>query len=79
VWYGRTGWEHLAPVLRTMARNLPLAVAGGLAAWGAAEWVTGAFAPPGFWASALAVGAGSVTLVAIALAPPPVRRELARP
>jgi len=79
VWYGRTGWEHLVPVLRTAARNLPLAAAGGLTAWGAAEWIMDAFTPPGFWSSALATGVGGIVLLALTLAPPPVRRELARP
>ena len=39
----------------------------------------GALAPPGFWASTLAVGVGGAVLLALTLAPPPVRRELARP
>jgi hypothetical protein len=38
-----------------------------------------AFTPPGFWSSALATGVGGIVLLALTLAPPPVRRELARP
>lgn len=78
LWYGRTGWQHVRPVLRTAAANLPLAVVGGLAAWGVAEGLMAAFAPPGFLASALAAAAGGVVLLGIALGPPHVRRGLAR-
>jgi len=78
VWYARTGWEHLRPVLATTFANLPLAAAAGLAAWAAAEGIQAAFDPPGFLASGLAAAVGGLLVLVITLAPPPVRRSLAR-
>jgi putative peptidoglycan lipid II flippase len=78
VWYGRTGWHHAAPALVTALRNLPVAAAAGLAAWGVSEWILGGFAEASFLSSLFAAAAGGTVLLALSLAPPPVRRELRR-
>ena len=79
VWYGRTGWAHARQVAITILRNLPLAGAAGLAAWGIAEWVMGRFAIQGELSSLAAGAAGGIVLLAVALGPPFVRKDLARP
>ena len=38
VWYSRTGWDQLGPVLRSVARALPLALLAALAAWESPSW-----------------------------------------
>jgi len=76
LWYGRTGWEHARPIALSAARALPVAMAAGLASWGTAEWVLSRFAVEGFGPSMLAVAIGGAVLVAVAAAPPWVRRDL---
>jgi len=77
VWYGRTGWEHARPVAMSAIRALPVAAVAGLAAWGAAEWVLSRFTAEGFGSSALAVAIGGIVLLAVAIAPPWPRKDLA--
>jgi putative peptidoglycan lipid II flippase len=76
IWYRRNGWEHARPLAVTSLRNLPLAAAGGAAAWYAADWVMGRFAVQGEVSSLAALALGGVVLAALTLAPPWVRREL---
>jgi len=76
VWYRRTGWQHARPVAATSLRNLPLAAAAGLAGWAAASWVMGRFPIQGELSSLAALAAGGVVVLAVALAPPWVRRDL---
>ncbi len=78
VWYRRTGWAPARPVAIVTLRNVPIAALAGLAAWAAAEWIMGRFAVQGLLSSALAAGVGGVVLLAVALGPPPVRRDLRR-
>jgi putative peptidoglycan lipid II flippase len=77
VWYRRTSPGELGPVARTLTGNLPLAAAAGAAAWLASEWVLDTLGVSGFLDNLLAVAAGGVVLLAIALGPVPVRRDLA--
>jgi putative peptidoglycan lipid II flippase len=76
IWYRRTGWQHARPVAATSVRNLPLAALAGLAAWGAAEWVMGRFPIQGELSSLTALAVGGVVVLAVALGPPWVRRDL---
>ena len=76
VWYGRTGWEHAAPVLATALRNLPVAALAGIAAWGVSEWILGVFAEPGALPSLLAAAAGGTVLLGLSLGPSPIRSRL---
>jgi len=77
-WYRRTNSRELWPVVRTFAGNLPLAAAGGVLSWLAAQWVLDTVGVTGFVDNLLAVVAGGAVLLAITLGPPPVRRDLAR-
>jgi len=77
VWYGRTGWEHARPVALSAARALPVAAAAGVASWGAAGWVLSLFTAEGFGASVAAVAIGGIVLLAVAIAPPWPRKDLA--
>jgi len=77
IWYRRTGWDQAGPVAVTSARNLPLAALAGLAAWGVSEWVMGHFPIQGELSSLAALAAGGVVLLAVALGPPWVRKDLA--
>ena len=76
IWYRRTGWPQARPVAVTSLRNLPLAGAAGLAAWGAAEWVMSRFPIQGELSSLAALVVGGIIVLAVALGPPWVRREL---
>jgi putative peptidoglycan lipid II flippase len=76
VWYRRTGWAPARPVAVTSLRNLPLAAAAGAAAWGAARWVMGRFPIQGGLSSLAALALGGVILLAVALGPPWVHRDL---
>jgi putative peptidoglycan lipid II flippase len=76
IWYRRTGWDHARPVAVTSLRNLPLAAAAGLAAWAGADWVMGRFPIQGEISSLAALAVGGIIVVAVALAPPWVRRGL---
>lgn len=76
VFYRRTGWQHARPVAATTLRNLPIAAAAGLAAWGVAEWLMGLFDVQGLISSLAAGTAGGAVLLAIALLPPQVRRSV---
>ncbi|MDP2622501.1 MAG: lipid II flippase MurJ, partial [Actinomycetota bacterium] len=78
VWYRRTSPKELRPVARTLAGNLPLAAAAGAAAWFISEWVLDTLGVTGFIDNLLAVAGGGAVLLAIALGPRPVRRDLAR-
>jgi len=78
LWYRRTGAAGARPVARTGLRVVPLAVAGGLAAFALGGWIGDRLAP-GLMSDAVAVGAAGVVAVAITLAPPWVRRDLRRP
>jgi putative peptidoglycan lipid II flippase len=76
IWYQRTGWHEAHSVGITSLRNLPLATAAGFAAWGTAIWIMGRFPIQGEISSFCAVAAGGVVLLAVALLPPSVRRDL---
>ena len=76
IWYRRTGWPQARPVAVTSLRNLPLAGAAGLAAWGAAEWVMSRFPIQSELSSLAALVVGGIIVLAVALGPPWVRREL---
>jgi putative peptidoglycan lipid II flippase len=76
VWYRRIGWSTAGPLAVTSLRNLPLAAAAGFAAWGASDWVSHRFAAQGVASSLAAVAVGGIVLLAIALLPPQVRRDL---
>jgi putative peptidoglycan lipid II flippase len=76
VWYRRIGWSYARPVAVTSVRNLPLAAAAGVAAWAAAGWVMGRFPIQGEISSLAALAAGGIIVLAVALAPPWVRRDL---
>jgi peptidoglycan biosynthesis protein MviN/MurJ (putative lipid II flippase) len=76
IWYRRTGWSYARPVAVTSLRNLPLAAAAGLAGWAAADWVMGRFPTQGAISSLAALAVGGIIVVAVALAPPWVRRDL---
>ena len=78
LWYRRTATAELWPVVRTLAGNLPLAAAAGGAAWLATEWVLDTLGRTGFVSNLVALAVGGVVLLAIALGPKPVRRDLAR-
>jgi hypothetical protein len=60
----------------TSVRNLPLAAVAGVAAWAAADWVMGRFPIQGEISSLAALAAGGIIVLAVALAPPWVRRDL---
>lgn len=78
VWYRRTSTKELWPVVRTFAGNLPVATAAGTASWVVSRWVLDTLGMVGFVNNLLAVTAGGVALLAIALGPKPVRRDLWR-
>ena len=78
VWYRRTATSELWPVVKTFAGNLPLAALAGGAAWLAAEWMLDTLGVAGFLSNLVALAVGGVVLLAIALGPKPVRRDLAR-
>lgn len=78
VWYRRTATTELWPVVKTFAGNLPVAALAGGAAWLAAEWMLDTFGMGGFLGNLAALGVGGMVLLAIALGPKPVRRDLAR-
>lgn len=76
-WYRRTGWNHLIPVLATMAKALPHAAVGGLGAWMVADALLGS--DPALWIDALGVAAGGAIVLAAVLGPPWIRRDLRQP
>jgi putative peptidoglycan lipid II flippase len=78
LWYHRTGWQAARSVGVVAVRNLPIAALAGVAAWAVAEWIMGSFAEPGLASSLVGAGVGGLVLLAIALAPPSVRRDLRR-
>jgi putative peptidoglycan lipid II flippase len=76
IWYGRTGWEHLKPVLAATLGSAPVAAGGGLAAWAVSGWLIGRFASPGFVPNLAGVAIGSMLMLAALGAAPWVRRSL---
>jgi putative peptidoglycan lipid II flippase len=76
IWYQRNGWSYARPVAVTSLRNLPLAAAAGAVAWAAAGWVMGRFPIQGEISSLAALAVGGIIVLAVALAPPWVRRDL---
>lgn len=67
-WYRRTGSGELAPLLDSVTRAVPLAVVGGIAAWGAAWLVGTAIDPAGFIGSLAALVAGTAAFAGVVLA-----------
>ncbi len=65
IWYARTGWEHLTPVLASAARAIPLAVLGGAAAWGAGELVRRLIGGGSLLGALAALGAGAAAFFAV--------------
>jgi putative peptidoglycan lipid II flippase len=76
VWYRRIGWSKARPMAITSLRSVPLAVAAGIAAWGASDWVAHRLVGKGGVSSLAAVAVGGIVLLAVALLPPQVRRDL---
>ena len=67
IWYGRTGWEYLRPVLHTAVRALPLAVVAALAAWGIAELLAVPLTEERFGGALVIAVAGGLTFAGVAL------------
>ncbi len=67
-WYRRTGWDQLFPVLGSVARALPLAVGGGVVAWGVSEGVLGLMSDAGWFAAAFAVLGGAAAFFVVVFA-----------
>ena len=76
IWYGRTGWEYLKPVLAATLGSAPVAAGAGLAAWAASGWLIGRFASPGFVPNLAGVAIGSMLMLAALGAAPWIRRSL---
>jgi putative peptidoglycan lipid II flippase len=66
-WYRRTGTAELGPLMDSVTRAVPLAVVGGLAAWGAAWLVGTAIDPAGWIGSVAALIAGAAAFAGVAL------------
>lgn len=75
MWYRRTGWTEARPVAATGLGTLPLAAAGGVAAFWLASWIGNGLGD-GWAVDALAVVTGGLTALTITLGLPRVRRDL---
>ncbi len=65
IWYARNGWGHFRPVLATASRAVPLAVLGGLGAWGAGELMRAILGAGSLLAAVGALVAGAAAFGAV--------------
>lgn len=66
LWHRATGFDHLRPIARSAARVVPLAIVGGVAAWGVSEAVL-AGVGTGTGGAIAAVFAGGLSLVGVVI------------